>query len=313
MPELSPCLATRWEAVGPREAGFLAEPLPALGDAEGAGVPPGLPPVVDAHVHLFDAGLSAAIWRWFERYGWPIRYKLRALDVVDFLLARGVEHVVALHYAHKPGIAEAMNQHMAELCRARPRVTGLATVYPGEPDARGILERGFDAGLAGVKLHCHVQGLAPDAAEMHDVYAVCQERDLPLVMHAGREPRSPGYRVDPHTLCDVARVERVLVDHPRLRLCIPHLGADEFDAYAELLERHDHLWLDTTMVMAGYFPVADRYDIVARRPERMLYGTDFPFLPYAWDRELRRLAHALGPEALEAVLGASAKALYTIG
>lgn len=310
--ELSPCLAsTPASASG---AGYLAAPLPALDDEEGAAVPTDLPPVTDAHVHLFGAALSAAIWRWFDRYGWPIRHKLHAPDVVDFLLSRGVERIVALHYAHKPGIAEGMNRELVELCRTRPAVTGLATVLPGEPDARGILERAFSLGLAGVKLHCHVQCFGPDAPELHEIYALCSERDLPLVMHAGREPKSPGYRCDPHELCSAARVERVLVDYPRLRLCVPHLGADEFDAYARLLERFDNLWLDTTMVAAGYFPAPERLDLLTLRPERVLYGTDFPNLPFAWDRELRRIrASRLGGDVLEQVLGKTAAALYGLG
>jgi len=303
--ELSPCLAS---APG---GGYLARPLPALDDVEGARIPNGLPPVVDGHVHLFDEALSRAIWRWFERWGWPVRYQLPALAVVDFLLSRGVERIVALHYAHKPGIAEGMNQHMAALCRERRAVTGMATVFPGEPDARGILARAFALGLSGVKLHCHVQCVGPDAPELHEIYTLCAERDVPLVMHAGREPKSPGYRCDPHALCSAERVERVLRDYPRLRLCVPHLGADEFDAYAGLMERFDNLWLDTTMVVAGYFPVRDRFDLLEVRPERVLYGTDFPNIPFAWDRELVRIVRrGLRSDALEHVLGKSAHALY---
>ena len=78
----------------------------------------------------------------------------------------------------------------------------------------------------------------------------------------------------------------MLKDHPTLKLCVPHLGADEFDAYARLLERYDNLWLDTTMAVAGYFPMALPARLLHVRPERILYGTDFPNIPYAWDREL---------------------------
>ena len=69
----------------------------------------------------------------------------------------------------------------------------------------------------------------------------------------------------------------------------PHLGADEYDAYAALLERHEHLWLDTTMAVAGYLPGPPPMELVRRHADRLLYGTDFPNIPYAWDRELHRL------------------------
>lgn len=306
--ELAPCLAEPAHA-----RGFLAEPLPGLDDEEGARIPDGLPPLIDAHVHLFPDRLFQAVWRWFDRWGWPVRYRISAREVVHHLLTRGIGQLVALHYAHKPGIADGLNRFMAEVCRSEPRVLGVATVFPGEPDARGVLERGFALGLRGVKLHCHVQCIAPDDPALHEIYALCAERDLPLVMHAGREPSSPGYACDPHALCSADRVERVLRDHPRLRLCVPHLGADEFDAYARLIERYDTLWLDTTMAIADYFPCPSPNWLLTVRPERIMYGTDFPNIPYAWDRELVRLARSGLPEpALAQVLGETAREFFRI-
>ncbi|MCY1075078.1 amidohydrolase family protein [Archangium lansingense] len=286
-------------------------PLPALNDEEGPRLPEGLPPVVDAHVHLFPDGVFEAVWRWFDQYGWPIRYKLHTPQVVSFLLSRGVHRVVALHYAHKPGMARFLNSYIAEVARAEPRVLGLATVLPGEEGAADILAEAFASGLKGVKLHCHVQCFAPDAPALHEVYAACARAGRPLVMHAGREPASPQYKCDVHALCSAERVERVLKDHPGLKLCIPHLGADEFDAYERLLERHDNLWLDTTMAVAGYFPIPVPRRLLDVRPERILYGTDFPNLPYAWDRELKQLlALKLGDEAEAGILGQNALQLF---
>jgi predicted TIM-barrel fold metal-dependent hydrolase len=305
--DLAPCLAS-----AKPQGGWLANgPMPALDDEDGARLPADLPPVVDAHVHLFPDAVFEAIWTWFDAHGWPVRHRLTSPAVIEFLLSRGVSRIVALHYAHRPGMARALNAYVAGLAAREPRVTALATVLPGEPDARAILEEAFALGLAGVKLHCHVQCLAPDDAAMMEAFEVCVAHDKPVVLHAGREPKSPAYRCDPHAICSAERVERVLATFPRLRLCVPHLGADEFDAYRRLLERHDNLWLDTTMVVADYFPGAAPVELLQARPERILYGTDFPNLPYAWDREVRRIAKlGLGPDALELVLGGSARALF---
>ncbi len=265
-------------------------PVKALDDEEGARVPPGLPPVIDAHVHLFPDRVFEAVWRWFDSYGWPIRYKIHSLEVVEFLLSRGIERVVALHYSHKPGMARMLNKYVAEIARAEPRVIGLATVLPGEPDAVQILQEAFAAGLKGVKLHCHVQCFSPDAEPLREIYQLCERAGKPIVMHASREPSNAHYRCNTRELCSAERVERVLDEHPQLKLCIPHLGVDEFEAYERLLERHDRLWLDTTMILADYFPIQAPMRLLHCRPERILYGTDFPNIPYAWDRELRKLS-----------------------
>ena len=120
---------------------MLKPNLPSINDEEGAAIPEGLPMVVDAHVHVFPRDIFTAIWHWFDENAWRIRYQLSTSQVFDFLLSHGVNHVIALQYAHKPGIAEELNQYMARKCREYPnRISGLATVYPGEDGADRILQ-----------------------------------------------------------------------------------------------------------------------------------------------------------------------------
>lgn len=286
-------------------------PMSALDDEEGSRLPAGLPPVVDSHVHVFPEAVFRAVWRWFENYGWPIRYKLQSRAVLDFLFSRGVERVVALHYAHKPGLARGLNAFAAGLATSNRRVIALATVLPGEEGACDILKEAFALGLRGVKIHCHVQCVSPDSPALNAVYEACARAGLPLVMHAGREPSSPHYRCDPHALCSADRIDAVLKNHPRLKLVVPHLGADEFDAYGKLLEAHDNLWLDTTMALADYLPAPPPLNLLRQRPERILYGTDFPNLPYAWDREIKKIIALKLPESdLAALLGGNALDLF---
>lgn len=288
-------------------------PLQPLDDVAGERVPEGLPSVIDAHVHVFPDALFDAVWDWFDRFGWPIRYRYHTERLVAFLLERGIRHIVALQYAHKPGIADGLNRYMAALVRRNRSVTGLATVFPGEPDTRAILETAFRNGLKGVKLHSHVQCFKMDSPGMHEVYRVCCDFDVPLLIHAGREPKSPAYACDPHRLCHWTFVEEVLGAYPRLKLVVPHLGADEFEAYQRLQERHANLWLDTTMVLADYLPLGSLPRIDRLRPDRLMYGSDFPNIPYAWDRELRRLAAMeLEKGFLRGLLGENAAALFGI-
>ena len=293
---------------------MLRSPLPAMDDAEGLNLPPSLPFVVDAHVHLFPDRLFQSIWEWFDHFGWPIRYKLTASSAIDFLLSRGVGHIVALHYAHKPGVARMLNAHMADICRKHPHVTGTATIFPGEKDAENILLEAFKMGLCGVKLHCHVQCFELDSPGMHTIYRICSDQHMPLIMHVGREPKSPAYRCDPYLLCSAERVEQVLKDYPTLNVCVPHMGADEFESYRKMIEQYDTLWLDTTMTLAEYLPFRFELSLKEMRTDRILYGTDFPNIPYAWDREITKLCNlGLSKESLAGILGQNAADLFCIG
>ncbi len=287
---------------------MLRPDLPLIHDEEGPAVPLGLPLVIDAHVHVFPHEIFAAVRNWFEEHAWRVRYPLKTSEVFEYLLARGVAHVVALQYAHKPGIAAALNRYLAGKCRDYPgRVSGMATVFPGEPGAGRILQEAFDSGLCGLKLHAHVQCFDMNAAEMEPLYDCCQSNGKPVVMHVGRQPRSEAYRCDLDRICRAEKLERVLKDFPRLRVCVPHLGFDELCAYRELIEKYDTLWLDTTMVLTDYFPLRQEVDLNRYRLDRVMYGSDFPNIPYAWDRELKRLlGSGLSDAGLEWVAGKSA-------
>lgn len=292
----------------------LESPLPGWNDPEGHQIPPDIPCVFDAHVHFFPDELFDAVWAWFDRYGWPIRYKMYSDDIIDFLLSRGIQHIVGLQYAHKHGISRSLNRYMADLCARTSALTGLATVFPGEKGAKRILKEGFRLGLQGVKLHVHVQCFDMESPAMIEVYEVCAEHDMPLLMHVGREPKSSAYPCDPYFLCEASKLLQVLKDFPTLRICVPHLGADEFDAYRDMLERFDNLWLDTTMMLGGYFPMQNIPSPSELRWDRILFGSDFPNIPYAWDRELKAIAGMnLEPIVRDALLYRNAMEFFSIG
>ena len=300
----APCAASSFWPSPEKMNALLDEP-------EGALVPEGIT-LVDAHVHLFPPRVFDSIWRWFDQYGWKTRYRLYAEQVIEFLEARGVARYTGLHYAHKAGMAEGLNRFVAELARAHPRLMPFGTVFPGEPGADDLVREALGKqGMRGIKLHCHVQRMAADDPRIEPVYALCEDAGRPVLIHAGREPSSPAYQIDTRALCAADQIDRVLRRHPRLKLVVPHLGADEFDAYEALLDRHENLFLDTTMVVADYFRGAPPASLFPARAGRMLYGTDFPTIPYAWDRELKKiLALGLDPANLRALLSGNALALY---
>ena len=294
---------------------MLRPNLPSINDKEGSTVPTGLPEVVDAHVHIFPHDIFSAIWQWFDEHAWHIRYQLRTSQIFDFLLSRGITHIVALQYAHKPGIADKLNRYMARKCQKYPnQITGMATIFPGENNADGILQEAFALGLGGLKLHAHVQCFDMDADDMNLLYDICQSNNKPIIMHVGREPKSTAYHCDPYKICSAEKLERALQNFPKLRICVPHFGFDEISAYKGLIEKYNNLWLDTTMILAGYFPIEETIELDRFRIDRIMYGSDFPNIPYAWDRELKWLrASGLPQENLEWVLRKSASSFFGLG
>jgi predicted TIM-barrel fold metal-dependent hydrolase len=277
--------------------------MPSINDQESSTVPVGLPPIIDTHVHIFPGSIFSAIRKWFDKNAWQIRYQLTSSEIFEFLFSHGIKHIIALQYAHKPGIARQLNKYMAEKCSEYSHmVTGMATVFPGEDNAENILQEAFDSGLGGLKLHAHVQCFDMNSELMNRLYECCRINEKPLVMHVGREPKSTAYRCDPYQLCNAEKLEHILEDFPDIKICVPHMGFDEIVAYRKLIEKYDNLWLDTTMVITDYFPIEEKLALRHYRSDRIMYGSDFPNIPYAWDRELKELEAAdISHEALEKI------------
>ncbi len=293
---------------------MLHPELPIINDREGRFIPNGMPKVIDSHVHIFPDQIFCAVWSWFDQHAWKIRYKMQTSHLIKYLLDHGISHVVALQYAHKPGISDFLNSYMLEICKEfKGLVTGMATVFPTETDADKILINAFASGLKGVKLHAHVQCFDMNSQDMDIIYDTCERADKPIVMHVGREPKSDEYLCDPYEICDASKLETVLKNFPKLKICVPHLGFDEIKEYKDLIEKYDTLWLDTAMVLTDYFPMNNKIRLDHYRYDRIMYGSDFPNIPYAWDRELKWLDQSsVTHETLDWVLHKSAKLFFNI-
>lgn len=236
-------------------------------------------PIVDAHVHLLPDRVLEAIREWFHREtSWTLP-AVTGEEVVDFLAA--LDGAVCFPYAHKPGVARSMNRTVADAVADLNSVVGLATVHAGDDDIAGVLRDGFDRGLGGVKLHCPVQGFPPDDRRLDPVYELAVDRDLPVVIHASSHPF---YRDAP--VVGPGPTERVLERFPDLRLCVPHLGLFEADAFLDLAARYDGLAFDTAVAVGeavhdliglrdGEFPL----ERLRNRSDRVMFGSDYPTYP----------------------------------
>jgi predicted TIM-barrel fold metal-dependent hydrolase len=245
-------------------------------------------PCIDVHVHLHPPRLAAAIDRHFARDGWAAAHPFDPGKVAATLAERGVERFCFFSYAHKPGMARELNRWVAETAAALPAAVGLGTLHPDDPDVDAIAAEATGAlGLRGFKFHHSVQRFHVDDERLWGVYARAEAAGHILVLHVGTMP----YR-DPFT--GVARFRRLLARFPRLTVIVAHMGAFESDAFLALLDGHPSLYVDTTMALApaaspyvGCDPRAIGDDLLVRYQDRILFGSDFPLIPYDYEEERR--------------------------
>ena len=256
--------------------------------------PPGFR-YIDIHTHLHPDRLGRAIRRWFaERSTWTLAHPSEPEEVAAYLAGRGVDRFVYFSYAHKAGMAREIN---AWLHGVRPRVPAgipLGTVHPDDPDMMEVAEEALIRyGFPGFKFHINVQRFFPDDPRVLPLYERLLALDRFLLIHVGSAPWPNEYDGFP-------RFERVMDMFRTLKVVVAHMGSFETRQFMHLMERCPNLYLDTTMAFA---PIHHEYrkidtrlnrisvtnDELVRWQDRIVFGSDFPILPYPYEEEREAL------------------------
>jgi hypothetical protein len=148
---------------------------------------------------------------------------------------------------------------------------------------------------------------------MFPIYEAVSAYDGIINLHAGREPAIDAYGLDVRAITGAGRVAKVLRQFPELKMVIPHLGMDETELFCEMMEEFPNLYLDTAMVLCRFFPVTVDPGLLVEHADRILYGTDYPHIPYEMERELKDLlAMELGEEVTRRILFENAQRLFPL-
>ena len=271
----------------------------------------GLPGLLDVHTHFLPDNIQRRVWAQFDDAGpkigrpWPIRYRGSVEERVEQLRELGVRRFSTLPYAHRPGIADYLNDWAAQFKQQVPESLWSATFYP-EPEAYAYVSAGIAAGVEIFKVHVQVGEFDLDDPLLDPVWGLLAEAGTPVVVHAGHAPVGNDFT-------GPAPMARVLAAHPRLRLVVAHLGAPDYLDFLALAERYDRVHLDTTMVFTDFWPTTYPDELLVRladQGDRILLGTDFPTIPYPYSHQLEGLARLdLGDDWLRAVCWHNAAAL----
>jgi len=252
----------------------------------------GLPGLVDVHTHFMRKPVMDAVWRYFDEaethYGaaWPVRYRGTDTERVAQLAALGVRRFTALVYPHKPGMGQWLSEWARSFAAATPGCVPTGTFYP-EESAAAYVGAALGAGTAVFKAHVQVGAYDPRDPLLDAVWGQLAEAGVPVIVHCGSGPLA-GAHTGPGPFGEV------LARHPRLTAVIAHAGAPEVAEHLALARRYPNVHLDTTMVGTPYmerFAPFDRSLLpqFADLQERIVLGTDFPNIPYAYAEQLQAL------------------------
>jgi predicted TIM-barrel fold metal-dependent hydrolase len=273
-----------------------------------------LPGLVDVHTHFMPASMLEKVWAYFDRAGpltgkpWPIAYRQSEDVRVATLRALGVERFTALAYPHKPGMADWLNSWSAGFADRHPDCLRSATFYP-EAGAASYVREAIGAGVQVFKAHVQVGDYDPADPLLDGVWAALEEAGTPVVIHVGDGP-APGAFTGPAAAAELLR------RHPDLTLVVAHLGLPDYGAFLDLCAAYPRVHLDTTMVFTRFteadnpFPASRRADL-AVLGERILFGSDYPNIPYPYGEAVDAVLDlGLGDDWARGVLRENARRLF---
>lgn len=206
-----------------------------------------------------------------------------ALAEVD---ARGVVFPM-----HEPGgYGPANDMVIEEAARSDGRLVPFCRLDPrAEPLAEA--ERALRAGAAGIKLHPRAEDFALNTSDLEDVFALADERRLPVLVHAGRGIPALG-----------RHAVEICGRHPGVRLILAHAGISDLAWIWRATADHPNLFFDT-----AWWSASDLLALYALVPPRhILFASDAPYATPAFAAYMNlryALQAGLSPHQIRLVFG----------
>ena len=273
----------------------------------------GLPGLIDVHTHFMPDNVLRKVRAYFDRFAegdlsWAAAYKEDEPRRLALLRGYGVRRFTALLYPHRPDMAEWLNSWAADFAARTPDCLRTATFFAEESAPRYVAEA-VEAGTRVFKAHVQVGGYDPRDPLLTPVWGLLAESGTPVVVHCGSGPE-PGRCTGPEIFAEV------LARHPRLVAIVAHMGMPEYAEFLDLAERHPGVFLDTTMAFTDFSEKLRPWPAtltprLADLGDRILLGTDFPNIPYAYAHQLTALTRLdLGDDWLRGVCHDNAARLF---
>ncbi len=243
--------------------------------------------VVDVHVHIQPWSQIKAVPRATIESGRTdvddiLRFQQDPEALAEHFEAHGIVRAGLINYVapRLMGFDASCNDWIAAYRNRCPaRFFAWGGIHPAHcADVRSEMKRLLDdLRVDGIKIHpphqefaanAHATGELPGLGE---VYAACEERDVPVMIHTGTSI-FPGAR---SRLGDPLHVDDVAIDFPMLRIVMAHAGRPLWYQHAFFVaRRHAKVALDLSGIPPQKLP-----EVLPRLDElqgKVLWGTDWP-------------------------------------
>lgn len=245
--------------------------------------------IIDFHTHIFPDKIAERVIATLEagihnRFKDDVRAVIGATldDLKASMAENNIDYSVVMPIATTVTQSESINK-FAKIVNETDGIFSFGSLHPMQEDWERVLYDIKEKGLKGIKLHPEYQQFYIDSPEAIKILKKCEELDLSVVLHAGKD-----HGVDPPVHCMPERLRNALEYVSGEKIIAAHLGG--WDS-----------WDDVEKYLVGtpvLFDTAFTVDFIEREQllriirnhgsEKILYGTDSPWEKQSYAAEVLR-------------------------
>ncbi|MFY9553673.1 MAG: amidohydrolase family protein [Blastocatellia bacterium] len=278
---------------------------------------------IDMHVHLpTPSFLDGAVKPFkepaerFFRSKVPIREMEEVARVYEDLDMRAV--LLAWDAETATGLPPLTNDEVADVVKKYPRqFVGFACVDPWK-GARAVAEMDraiTELGLIGAKFHPGVQAFYPNDKQFYPLYEKINELGVPALFHTGTNGLGAGTPGGMGIRLDYTRpiyLDHVAADFPGLTIIGAHPAWPWHDEMLAIIGHKSNVFMDLSGWSPKYVPKSIIDEARGRLQDRILFGSDYPFImPQRWLADFDAL-EGFSPEVRRKILHDNAARLLGI-
>ena len=232
------------------------------------------------------------------------------LDIIAVLLAWDAETAT--------GLPPLTNDEVADVVKKYPQqFVGFACVDPWKGKlAVDEMERAItELGLIGAKFHPGIQAFYPNDKQFYPLYEKITKLGVPALFHTGTNGLGAGTPGGMGVRLDYTRpiyLDHVAADFPELTIIGAHPAWPWHDEMLAIIGHKSNVFMDLSGWSPKYVPKAIMDEARTRLQDRILFGSDYPFImPQRWLADFDSM-EGFSPEVRQKILHDNAAKLLKL-
>lgn len=258
--------------------------------------------IIDAHAHIFPKKLAKKATQSISEFysGQSMPYTAAAEELLSAGKRAGISKYVVFSTATAAKQVTKINDFIIESAKEHPEFIPVGTMHAEFDEFEEEIERIYNMGVRGIKLHPDFQKFNFDDERLMPIYDLLQKKGMFVITHSG------DYR---YGFSRPERVAKVAKKFKTLKISAAHCGGwSQWDIARDCLVL-DNVYVDTSSTLGFSDKENIRKAINTFGTDKVFFGTDFPMWRY--EEELEGIySLGLSDKTVEKILHSNFEEFY---